>query len=64
MFDITIADLLGNYAFPAAMCVILLIQNNELRKEHKSETDKLTETIQNNTEALIIIKEHVRKENN
>ena len=45
----TIGTLIGSLGFPIVACVAMGIYIKHLTKEHKEETDKLAEAIQNNT---------------
>lgn len=59
-----ITTIIASNAFPIVMCVILLKINEQLRQEmlkmsedHKAESDRLADVIQENTVALVELKE-------
>lgn len=61
-----VTNIIASNAFPIVMCLMLLRQNNDIRKEmsqltetHKQETDRLAEVIQGNTIALTELKERL-----
>lgn len=47
-----IIQLINGVGFPIAASIAMFIMNNKQREEHKSETDKFVEAIQNNTIAI------------
>ena len=47
-----LTQLIGSLGFPIAMCVALLWIVVKLNEQHKSEMDKMTEALNNNTIAL------------
>lgn len=49
----TISQLVGSVGFPIAMCIYLTYSNNKANESHKEEIDKLRETVENNTLAMI-----------
>lgn len=59
----TILELIGSYAFPIVACIAIFKKSSDdakayreeiraLTESHRAETDKLAETIQNNTIAV------------
>ena len=49
---ISVADLLGNYAFPIAMCMILCYIIYKMNLAHKEETKEFAEALNKNTLVL------------
>lgn len=47
-----IVQLISSLGFPIACCIAMFWQNNKLNENHKEETCKLNEAINNNTIAL------------
>lgn len=47
-----IVQLITSLGFPTACCIAMFWQNNKLNENHKEETTKLNEAINNNTIAL------------
>nr|DAH76447.1 MAG TPA: YvrJ protein family protein [Caudoviricetes sp.] len=47
-----IVQLISSLGFPIACCIAMFWQNNKLNENHKEETNKLNEAINNNTIAL------------
>nr|DAM91084.1 MAG TPA: YvrJ protein family protein [Caudoviricetes sp.] len=47
-----IVQLISSLGFPIACCIAMFWQNNKLNENHKEETTKLNEAINNNTIAL------------
>lgn len=47
-----ITELISNNFFPMAMCLILFWKMNKDEDEHKNETNRLSEVINNNTIVL------------
>ena len=47
-----IINLISNVGFPVAMCAALFYYMIQQDKKHKEETDKLSETLQANTNVL------------
>lgn len=47
-----IVQLISSLGFPIACCIAMFWQNNKLNENHKAETTKLNEAINNNTIAL------------
>lgn len=54
-----IINFIQNLGFPIAVAVALFWQNNQLQKQHKEESDKLTEALHNNTVALTELKDKI-----
>ena len=48
-----ISQLVGSLGFPIACCIYLIYSNNKANEAHKQEIDKLRETVENNTVAMI-----------
>lgn len=48
----TIVQIVSSLGFPIACCVAMFWQNTKLNENHKEETTKLSEAINNNTIAL------------
>ena len=49
----TISQLIGSLGFPIACCIYLIYSNNKAAEKHESEVDKLRETVENNTKAML-----------
>lgn len=49
----SISQLVGSLGFPIACCIYLIYSNNKANEAHKQEIDKLRETVENNTIAMI-----------
>lgn len=47
-----VVQLISSLGFPIACCIAMFWQNNKLNENHKEETTKLNEAINNNTIAL------------
>lgn len=47
-----IITLISNVGFPVAVCVALFYYMEKQNERHQSETDKLTKTVQSNTNVL------------
>lgn len=58
-----ITQLIGSLGFPIVMCIMVFMDNQKMRKEHKEETAGLQKCIENNTVIQQQILEHIRKEN-
>lgn len=60
-----LVDLINNSGFPIAMCILMFVYMKEITKQHKEETDKLSESLNNNTLAIqkLVDKLDLRKEN-
>ena len=48
-----ITQLVGSIGFPIVACVALFSQMNKQTAQHKEEMDKISEALNNNTQALI-----------
>lgn len=57
-----ITQLIGSFGFPIFACIFLYIQGEKEREEHHKETQKLNESIENNTVTLKLILEYFRNE--
>lgn len=57
-----IIQAISTVGFPIVMCGIMFWYIIQQTKEHKSEMDKITEAIQNNTIVMNQMLEHMRKE--
>ena len=44
-----ITDLISGVGFPIAVCLICFWYINKMQEQHKAETDKLAEALNNNT---------------
>lgn len=49
----TLSQIIGSLGFPIAMCIYLTYSNNKANEAHKEEIDKLRQTVENNTIAMI-----------
>ena len=47
-----ITTLIGSIGFPIVMCLLLYYRMDKQDENHKSEMDKITEALNNNTQAL------------
>ena len=47
-----LTQLIGSLGFPIAMCIAMLWMLNKQSEQHKTEMDKITEALNNNTIAL------------
>lgn len=47
-----LVDLINNSGFPIAMCILMFIYMKDVTKQHKEESDKLSESLNNNTLAI------------
>ena len=51
--DVTIVtQLIGSLGFPIAACIALFYQSNKQEERHKTEMDKLSDAVNNNTLAI------------
>lgn len=51
--DITaVTSLISNVGFPVAVCIALFFYMEKQNERHQAETDKLNDTLQNNTKVL------------
>ena len=44
-----VMDIITNVGFPIAVCLICFWYINKMQEQHKAETDKLAEALNNNT---------------
>lgn len=58
-----ISDLISNQGFSIVMCCALFWYMVEQRKDHKSEVEKLTASLENNTVALTQLTDYIKKKN-
>lgn len=54
--------LIGSLGFPIACVIAMFWMWNKEREDHKEEISKVTEALNNNTQALIKIEESLRHE--
>ena len=47
-----ITTLIGSFGFPIVMCLLLYCRMDKQDENHKTEMDKITEALNNNTQAL------------
>lgn len=57
-----IVQAIGTVGFPIVMCLILMWYIYQTNKQHKEETEKLTTALNNNTTAIIELKNKFSKE--
>lgn len=50
---------ISTVGFPIAACVALFMRDSKMQEQHKAETDKMTEAINNNTRAITILTERM-----
>lgn len=55
-----IAQLIGSLGFPIVACVAMFWQMNQITKRHQEEVEKLQETLENNTKALVQLSERLK----
>lgn len=58
-----LTQLIGSLGFPIAMCIYLLWHQSKADENHKSEMDKITEALNNNTLALTKLAERMNANN-
>ena len=58
----TITTLIGSLGFPIAACIACFWMLNKEREEHKTEMQKVTEAITNNTIALNTLTERMSRD--
>lgn len=59
--DVTVfQQLIGSLGFPIACVFAMFYMWNKEREAHKDEMEKMTEALNNNTQALIRIEEFIR----
>lgn len=49
----TLSQLIGSLGFPIACCIYLIYTNNKSAEKHAEEVEKLRETVDNNTKAML-----------
>lgn len=49
----TLSQLIGSLGFPIACCIYLIYTNNKTAEKHAEEVEKLRETVENNTVAML-----------
>lgn len=49
----TISQLIGSLGFPITCCIYLIYSNNKAAEKHETEVEKLRETVENNTKAML-----------
>ena len=49
----TIVNIISSVGFPIACCVYLIYINNKNEEKHADEVEKLRQTVENNTKAMI-----------
>lgn len=54
-----IVQLIGTVGFPIVCCIALFWKVNDQDKQHKSEMDKLTEVVNQNTQAIQKLVDHL-----
>lgn len=47
-----VVQLISNVGFPIAICLVLLWYTYKMQEQHKEETDKFVEALNNNTRVL------------
>lgn len=47
-----IVSIISNVGFPVAVCIALFFYMEKQNERHQTETDKLNDTLQNNTKVL------------
>lgn len=52
---------ISTVGFPIAACVALFMRDAKMQEQHKTETDKMTEAINNNTHAITILTERMKQ---
>lgn len=57
----TIATLVKDLGFPIAVCIAMFWLNNKQTEQHKEEMTKVTEALNNNTLALVELKDKLDK---
>ena len=57
-----VQTLIGSLGFPIACVIAMFWMWNKEREDHKQEVNKMTEALNNNTQALIKIEELLRHE--
>lgn len=57
-----IVSLISSLGFPIVACIALFWQNNKQEERHRDEMEKVTESINNNTTAIIELTNKLGKE--
>ena len=52
-----VIQIIQTLGFPIAVAIAMFWQNNKLQEQHKEEMSKITEALENNTIALIELKD-------
>ena len=52
-----VIQIIQTLGFPIAVAIAMFWQNNKLQEQHKEEMSKITEALENNTLALIELKD-------
>lgn len=55
-----IANFISNVGFPIACCMYLMYHSQLQEKNHKEEMEKMSKSIDNNTQALNELIKHIR----
>lgn len=48
-----ITNLISSVGFPIACCIYLIYSNNKIAEKHADEMEKMRQTVENNTKAMI-----------
>ena len=56
----TVTQLIGSLGFPIVACVAMFWKMNDQDKKHAEEMDKISEALQNNTNAITALTEHMK----
>lgn len=57
-----LVSIIGSLGFPIVACIALFWQNNKQEERHRDEMEKVTESINNNTTAIIELTNKLGKE--
>lgn len=57
-----VTQLVGSLGFPIVACGAMFWKMNKQDQDHKEEMTKVTEAVNNNTEAIIRLTEHMKGE--
>lgn len=55
-----ILTLISNYIFPIVACIVLYQELGKVRENHKEEMETMRKAIDNNTQVLIRLEEHLK----
>lgn len=58
-----ITQIIGSLGFPIVACIAMFMQMNKQVENHKTEMDRITEALNNNTVALTKLAERIGIEN-